>query len=88
MLHKLLKIICSGELHSLKQLAQQMDVSEALLETIMDDLVRMRYLALLNAECASNCSGCPVDGTCSIAGSGRMWALTEAGKRIVQLEAS
>jgi hypothetical protein len=88
MLHELLRIVCSGGVHSLKQLAQQLDVSVALMETMIDDLARMGYLNPLNAECASNCNGCPVAGTCSIGGSGRVWALTEAGKNIVQSEAS
>lgn len=88
MLHELLSIVCSGGVHSLRQLAQQLDVSEALLESMINDLARMGYLNPLQAECASNCNGCPVDGTCSIGGSDRVWALTEAGRKLVQSEAS
>jgi hypothetical protein len=88
MLHKLLRIVCSGGVHSLRQLAGQLDVSVALLETMIDNLARMGYLNPVKAECAGNCNGCPVAGACGIAGSGRMWALTEAGKKVVQSEAS
>ncbi len=87
MLHKLLHIIQSGNVHSLKQLAQRLDVSQALLESMIDELVRMGYLKALEATCTNGCDGCPVASTCSIGGSGRIWALTEAGQRMVQATA-
>jgi hypothetical protein len=88
MLHRFLQIVCSGGAFSLKQVAQQLDVSEALVESMIDELVRMGYLRPLEGICIDHCNGCPMAGTCSIGGSGRVWALTEAGKRIVQSGAS
>jgi len=83
MLHKLLRIVCSGGTHNFKQLAQQLGVSEALLESIIDQLVRIGYLKPLDGSCTDSCNGCPMAGTCSVGGLGRVWVLTEDGKRIV-----
>jgi predicted ArsR family transcriptional regulator len=88
MLNRLLRIICSGGTLSLKQVAQQLDVSEVLVESMIDELVRMGYLRPLEGICIDHCNGCPMAGTCSLAGSGRVWALTEAGIKIVQSGAS
>jgi len=84
MLHKLLHIIRSGSVHSLRQLAQRLDVSQALLESMIDELVRMGYLRPIQADCGESCSSCPMSSSCGIGGSGRMWVLTEAGQRMVQ----
>ena len=87
MLYEVLQIVFSGGLHSLKQLAQQLDVSQALAESMIHDLVRMGYLKLVCGTCTEACA-CSLAGTCGIAGSGRIWALTEAGQEIVQSRAS
>jgi hypothetical protein len=85
MLLRLLRIIDSGSVHSLQQLAQQLDVSEPLLQAMIDQLVQMGYLRPLEADCLGACNGCPESSICRIAGSGRVWALTEAGERIARL---
>jgi len=87
MLHKLLHIIRSANVHSLKQLAQQLDVSQTLLESMIDELVRMGYLRPIQAGCDESCSSCPMSSSCGIGSSGRMWVLTEAGQRMVQATA-
>mgnify|MGYP001093012673 FL=1 len=84
MLRKLLQILGSGGIHTFRQLAQQLDVSEKLLDSMIDELVRMGYLKPLDGKCTDDCSHCPIAGVCTVAGLGRMWTLTEAGKRIAQ----
>jgi len=83
-LHRLLYIVSSGGVHNIKELAQQLDVSEGLVESMIDELARMGYLRLLNAKCGGDCKGCPVASTCAIGGSGRVWMLTEAGHKVAQ----
>lgn len=84
MLHQLLQIIASGSVHTLKQLALQLDVSEALLDSMMDELVRRGYLRLVSATCCGDCGHCPMSSTCAVGSPGRVWVLTQAGQKIVQ----
>jgi hypothetical protein len=88
MLYRLLQIACSAGVHSLRQLAEQLDVSEALLESMIDQLVQMGCLKTLDGARADSCSGCPTGSACSTGSLGRVWVLTEAGYKIVRSEAS
>jgi hypothetical protein len=88
MLYRLLQIACSAGVHSLNQLAQQLDVSQALLESMIDRLAQMGCLKTLDVACADSCSGCPTGSSCRTGGLGRVWVLTEAGYKIVRSEAS
>ncbi|MGC8786430.1 MAG: FeoC-like transcriptional regulator [Anaerolineae bacterium] len=88
MLEKLLQIIATGGTHHLKQLAQQLDVSEALLESMIEDLVRLGYLQPLHAKCCADCRACPSAGECALGFANRVWALTEAGKKLAQRTAT
>jgi len=85
MLRKLLQLISAGGVHNLRELAQQLDVSELLLKNMVDDLVCMNYLKPLHAHCRDDCKHCPVTNTCTIGGSGCVWVLTEAGKKVAQV---
>jgi predicted ArsR family transcriptional regulator len=85
MLLSLLQIIHSGQVHSLKQLAQQLDVSKALLKGMIDQLVRMGYLRQVKADCLGTCTGCRESSMCKTSDSPRLWALTEAGEKASQL---
>lgn len=82
MLERILRIISTGSTHTLKQLAQQLDVSEALLESMLEELVRRGYLQPLHAKCCANCKACPSADECALRSANRVWALTEAGKRL------
>ena len=87
MLFQLLKVIHSMSAHSLKELAQQLDVSQELVESMIEELARLDYLRPLAAKCSDECGHCPVGGMCAIGGLGRVWALTESGRRIAQADA-
>lgn len=84
MLEELLRIIAVGGTHQLKQLAHQLDVSEALLESMIEELVRLGYLQPLDARCCSNCKACPSAGECALGFANHVWVLTEAGKKLVE----
>jgi len=83
MLQELIRTISSKGGHTLQALAQQLDVSETLLEAMLDDLVRMGYLQSIEALC-SGCRTCSVASACAAGKLGRMWLVTEAGKRLAQ----
>ena len=83
MLQKLLRVINSPGLHNLRELARHMDVSEALVQSMIDTLIRMGYLKQVRGDCAQ-CDSCSSAANCGEAGSGRAWMLTEAGKRVVR----
>lgn len=84
MLEKLLQIIAAGGTHQLKQLARQLDVSEALLESMIEELVRLGYLQPLDGRCCGTCKACPSAGECALGFANRVWVLTEAGKKLAK----
>ena len=75
MLERILQILATGGTHTLKHLAQQLDVSEELLESMIDELVHMGYLKPVHVKCGDDCNHCPTTGTCTSGGSGRVWVL-------------
>ena len=87
MLFRLLQVVHSMHAHSLKELAQQLDVSQELVESMIEELARLGYLRPLAEKCGDECSHCAMGGTCAIGGLGRVWVLTELGQRIAQAEA-
>jgi Mn-dependent DtxR family transcriptional regulator len=63
--------------HSYADLARQLDVSEELLEQMLQDLARMGYLKPMADGCETHCAGCSLAETCTIGGPTRVWTLTE-----------
>jgi predicted ArsR family transcriptional regulator len=79
MLERLLSLVRQGGLHSYTDLARQLDVSEELLEQMLQDLARMGYLRPVADGCEAHCAGCPMAETCAIGSPTRVWTLTEKG---------
>ena len=77
MLERLLSLVRRGGVHSYTDLARQLDVSEELLEQMLQDLARMGYLRPIADGCEAHCAGCPLEKTCAIGGPTRVWTLTE-----------
>jgi predicted ArsR family transcriptional regulator len=80
MLDRLLSLVGQGGVHSYTDLARQLDVSEELLEQMLQDLANMGYLRPVANGCEGQCAGCPLAGTCAIGGPARVWTLTEKGR--------
>jgi hypothetical protein len=78
MIDRLLRLVAEGGVHSYEDLTRHLSISQPLLEMMLEDLSRVGYLRQVGDGCAGHCSGCPVGG-CSVAGPGRLWALTEKG---------
>ena len=91
MLKELLRIVAQGGIHTRRELAQRLDVSEELLQQMIDELVRIGYLKPVVGDCSDRCAGCPfpqgyfrIAAECAIGGAGRIWTLTEKGVREVE----
>lgn len=80
MLERLLELVKQGGVHSYADLARQLDVSEGLLEQMLEDLARMGYLRRVADGCEARCADCSLAETCAIGGPTRVWTLTEKDK--------
>ncbi|HAL60793.1 MAG TPA: hypothetical protein DCP08_00110 [Chloroflexi bacterium] len=84
MLDQVLRIVAQGGTHTRWELAQRLEVSEELLQQMIDELVRLGYLKPVVGDCHDRCGGCPFAAECAIGGAGRIWTLTEKGVRGVE----
>jgi len=91
MLETLLGWLAEGGVHTRRELAARLGITEGLVDQMLDDLARMGYLCPIQddgspaAACdsASHCAGCPLAGTCAVGVTGgRAWALTDKAKRL------
>ncbi len=87
MLQELLRLVYSDGVRDLRQLAQQLGVSQLLVESMLDELVRRGYVRPMDRSSHDVCASCPTASNCSSCHSARVWALTEAGMRIAQSQA-
>lgn len=78
MLERLLRLVAEGGLTTYTDLVERTGVSQAWLEAMLEDLVRMGYLRAVTAGCERSCGACPV-GVCSVTGPGRLLTLTAKG---------
>ncbi|MBU1749933.1 MAG: hypothetical protein KKA73_19800 [Chloroflexi bacterium] len=86
MLEKLLRLVATGGIHSHAVLAEKLDVTEPLLDQMIESLVRLGYLRPVDDTCPSRCEGCPMHETCGIGSGGRLWVLTERGERAAEAQ--
>jgi DNA-binding IscR family transcriptional regulator len=80
MLDRLLRQVGQGGMHSYADLARQLDVSEELLEQMLQDLARMGYIRPVADGCGIHCAGCPQTKACAAAGRARVWALSDKNR--------
>ena len=64
MLKQLLSIIKKGDVHSVREMAAALNVSQVLVEQMLDDLVRNGYLRVQNQECSQLCGDCQIKQLC------------------------
>jgi hypothetical protein len=79
MLTELLRWVAQGGVHSMATLAHELGVSEALLDQMTRDLVRLGYLKSVTGGCEGGCNSCPLAGGCLVSRTCRLWSLTEKG---------
>ncbi len=82
MLRRLLALIANRDgVCSYDDLAREMGVSRALLEPLLDELLRSGCLRIAGEDAADGCGGCPVHSSCGPTAGARFWEVTEKGRR-------
>jgi len=84
-LKRLLQLIAGeGGSLALPDLARRLGVDPALVESMIAELVRLGYLAPVEAGCAEGaCRLCPQGGAWCTRPPTRLWTLTEKGRKAV-----
>jgi hypothetical protein len=78
MLEQLLQLVAQGGVHSYQDLMHHLSISQPMLESMLEDLMRLGYLQAVDDGCDRRCATCPI-GSCLVAGSRRLWSLTAKG---------
>ncbi len=85
MLKRLLQLMAEGGAHSYVILSDQLRVSTALLEHMLQDLARMGYIAPVGGACdTSQCRHCPLGSSCATDSRGNVWVMTEKGMQATE----
>ncbi len=88
MLRQLIKIMAEGQVHSKMELARRLEVSERLVEQMLEDLTRMGRLEAVSAPCSAECRFCPLAKECNSEPPVRSWVLTSKRNHGKATEAS
>jgi len=75
MLKKLLARIAQGGTWTVESLADELNVTPALVETMLDDLTRRGYLKSVQGGCGGVCASCSMAGGCIRQAGRRLWTL-------------
>ena len=75
LLERLLDLIRQGSARTIVEVSQELAISPALVETMLEDLSRRGYLHPLQAQCPRRCAGCAQAGRCAVGGAGRVWQM-------------
>lgn len=81
MLKRLVRAVSLGRAGNTRELADEIGVSQAVVEAMMDELVR-RGLVQRASECSPGCGDCPVSPVCGSRNAGGIWVLTQAGRQL------
>lgn len=81
MLKSLLKEIASSKVFSKSNLAKSLNISEAMMEDLISQLIRMGYIIedLGSPTCETSCGRCPYARSCNV-NPVKMYHLSEKGK--------
>ncbi len=88
MLGELLQMIAEGEVSMYSSIAHRLNISEGLLEGMLDHLKHAGYISQANNECsgrgcAISCKTCPAPNIKSTGSGIRTWVLTDKGMKAV-----
>lgn len=87
MLMEVLRGLADHESNSYVDLAKKLNVSKDTISYFIEDLVRMGYIQLQEADCEDEdaCKGCPA-GCKNNAGIMKIWEMTAKGKSILGIK--
>jgi hypothetical protein len=88
MLQKLLKLIHTGNIQTLQDLAENLNTTPGLILLMINQLVQAGYLQPLSACGADNssasCASCSSHSSCLLGHTRQAWVLTDRGENLVQ----
>lgn len=79
----LLARMMGGQSMSLEELVHDLEIGRELLEQMLWDLERGGYIQVQHT-CRDGCQKCAYRGACHAAPGGRIWVVTEKGRRSVE----
>ena len=79
-LQRLLKRIASRELCTKEILANELGVSEDIIDDMLERLKELELLTEVEPGCIAQCDNCEIRRLCHSRHHGRIWMLTPAGK--------
>ncbi len=83
MLYRFLKIIQFGDVHSLLEIARQLDITPVMVSQVADSLTKQGYLQAVNPGCDTSdqpCTDCLASSSCQSVL--KRWILTDKGKAL------
>jgi predicted ArsR family transcriptional regulator len=83
MLDDVLRIVAAQGAESTAGLARRLGVSNALMESMLEDLAERGYLEAVVENCSVPCERCPLRSACLFGRQGRIWALAPKGQRFL-----
>lgn len=75
MLKTLLERIAQGGTWTVESLADELNITPALVESMLDDLTRRGYLKPAQGGCSGTCASCGMAAGCIRQAGRRMWTL-------------
>lgn len=86
MLGELLQMIAEGEVSMYSSIAHRLNISEGLLEGMLDHLKHTGYISQTNNECsgkgcAISCKACSISNVKATGSGIRTWVLTDKGMK-------
>jgi len=79
MLERLLELLRAGGTRRVSDLARELETTPALVQLMLDELVRLGYLRRVAGSCDAHCGSCSLDGLCATGAGGQIWTLVEKG---------
>jgi len=76
MLKELIEMLSEGQVHTQRELAKRLGVSQGLIEQMLQDLSRLGYIQRTKKQPGTSCAACPMARLCASEPSERMWTVT------------
>lgn len=83
MVRQLLQLVARAGTASSAELARALGVSTAMIEAMLQELVRRGYLRPVAPGCTA-CATCPARAACLFGSAARVWALSAKGQELVR----
>lgn len=82
MLEMLIAQLTSEQVVTVSELAGRLSVSTDLIDQMLHSLESGGYIEQLSRHCERTCSSCPETGACALIQGGRIWSVTDKGRRL------